>query len=176
MNKSTKGAIAAGAAAALLLGGAGTLAYWNAEGDLGGGSITAGTLTLTESTAGAWTLNGEAVSDISSVLVVPGDTLVYTGAWTIGASGDNLEAEVSLEGVEATDTLAEFVDIEESYTVGGTPIADGDTITGDNDGDALEATVTIDFDYGTTVDNDSQGTTLDLSDASVTLTQLDPQA
>lgn len=37
MRKTTKGALAAGAAAALLIGGAGTLAYWAAEDSADGG-------------------------------------------------------------------------------------------------------------------------------------------
>ncbi|NKU44191.1 alternate-type signal peptide domain-containing protein [Rhodococcus hoagii] len=47
MNKKTKGAIAAGAAAALLAGGAGSFALWSDSETLNGGTITAGTLTLT---------------------------------------------------------------------------------------------------------------------------------
>ena len=52
MKKSTKGAVAAGAAAVLLLGGAGTLAFWNADGTAEGGTLTAGTLELTDLTCG----------------------------------------------------------------------------------------------------------------------------
>ena len=48
MNRSTKGAIAAGAAAVLLMGGAGSLAFWTADGDVDGGTVTAGTLSLTD--------------------------------------------------------------------------------------------------------------------------------
>ena len=39
MNRTTKGAIAAGAAAVLLLGGAGSLAYWSDCQDAAGGTI-----------------------------------------------------------------------------------------------------------------------------------------
>ncbi len=55
MNRSTKGAIAAAAAAVLLLGGAGSLAYWSADGEVGGDTITSGSFTLTAlPTADGW--------------------------------------------------------------------------------------------------------------------------
>lgn len=179
MKKSTKGAIAAGAAAVLLLGGAGSLAYWNAEGAIEGGEITAGTLTLTPITtpAATWELNGVAVvgNDLTSVLIVPGDTLEYTGAWTIGATGDNLLAGVTFSGLEETASVADKVTVTDTYTVGtpAAPLATGDEITDENDGDVLAATVVVDFPFGTTADNDSQGLTLDLTDGAVTLTQAD---
>ena len=44
MNKTAKGALAASAAAVLLAGGAGTLAFWTDSANVNGGSITAGTL------------------------------------------------------------------------------------------------------------------------------------
>ncbi|MBM4653639.1 alternate-type signal peptide domain-containing protein [Rhodococcus hoagii] len=48
MNKKTKGAIAAGAAAVLLAGGAGTMAAWNSSASLPSATITAGELKVTE--------------------------------------------------------------------------------------------------------------------------------
>ncbi|MBA4609330.1 MULTISPECIES: alternate-type signal peptide domain-containing protein [Aeromicrobium] len=176
MNKSTKGAVAAGAAAVLLLGGAGSLAYWNAEGDVVGGNIEAGTLTLTPSgTAATWTLNGTAVAgnDLSSVLVVPGDTLRYTGTWTIGATGDNLQADVDFTGLDGTASVADKMTVTDTYTLDAAPLAAGAEITDANDGDVLGATVVVDFPFGTTVDNTSQGMTLDLTEGNITLTQSD---
>ncbi len=43
MNKTTKGALAASAAAVLLLGGAGSLAYWSDAETIQGGDVTAAT-------------------------------------------------------------------------------------------------------------------------------------
>lgn len=171
MKKSTKGALAASASAVLLLGGAGSLAYWNATGDVGGGTITAGELRLTESTAPAWTLNGAPVADIAAVRVVPGDTLRFTGAWTIAASGDNLQADVDLTGIEGQGGLTDDVTITDAYTVGGAPLSG--SITDENDGDVLAASVVVDFPFGSTVDNGSQGQTLDLTDVDVVVTQTD---
>lgn len=172
MNKSTKGSIAAASAAVLLLGGAGTLAFWNAEGDIAGGSITSGELKLTDPTAGGWTLNGTVVPDVANVKVVPGDTLEYTGGWTIVATGDNLRADVDVTGFDASGDLASHITLTDSYLVGGTAPA-GDQITSANDGDALAATVTVDFPFGEAADNTSQALNLNLAGVKVALTQVD---
>ena len=55
MNKLTKGAVAAAAAIALLLGGAGTFATWNASSAVADAGITAGTLSIASgAVAGTW--------------------------------------------------------------------------------------------------------------------------
>ena len=50
MNKFAKGSLAAGAGLVLLLGGAGTLAYWNDSAELEGGTIEAGSMTFSADT------------------------------------------------------------------------------------------------------------------------------
>lgn len=172
MKKSTKGAIAAASAAALLLGGAGSLAYWNATGTINGGSVTSGHLKLEADDTGTWELNGVEVDPISDVRIVPGDTLEFTGSYTIDAAGDNLQADVTVTGATESGPLAAYVDTDLDYTVEG---AAATTITEDNDGDTLEAVVTVDFPWGT-LDNDSNvtgGLSLDLANIAVTLTQTD---
>ena len=57
MKKATKGALAVTAAGALLLGGAGTLAYWNDVQGVTGGTISSGHLKLTPGTCDGWKLN-----------------------------------------------------------------------------------------------------------------------
>lgn len=170
MNKSTKGAIAAGAAAVLLLGGAGSLAYWNADGNLAGGSITAGELKLTAADTGSWTLNGSAVTDIAAVRVVPGDELEYTGTWTIVATGDNLQADLTTTAPTASGGLASHVTTDATFEVEGAAVT---SITDDNDGDELSATIAVDFPFGSAANNASQGQTLNLTGAGVALTQTD---
>lgn len=176
MKKSTKGAIAAGAAAVLLMGGAGTLAYWTADGQIAGGPVTSGHLKLEAADTGTWTLNGGPVSSIGTVRIVPGDELEFTGSYTIDAAGDNLQADVAVTGATESGTLAQFVDTELKYTVDG---VDGNlvpSITEGNDGDILQAVVTVDFPFGTAADNASNvagGLVLNLADVSVTLTQTD---
>ncbi len=173
MNKSTKGAVAAGAAAVLLLGGAGSLAYWQATGTLPGGTITAGTLTLTEDTAvSGWMLNGTPIADadLATTLIVPGDELEYTGAYTIGATGKNLQADLEVTTTGASGDLAAAVTLTSAFTLDGTTVT---TITDDNDGDTLLATVGIDFPFGADVDNTSQGDSLDLTGVEIVATQTD---
>ena len=57
MNKLTKAAIAGAAGVILLMGGAGSLAYWNDSiaSNPAGQTISAGTLTVTAASAGGWT-------------------------------------------------------------------------------------------------------------------------
>ena len=105
MNKLVKGSIAGAAGIILLMGGAGSLAYWNDSATAGpasgSNSITAGTLTVTAVNAGAWTkgfynasnvLVGSvgAVANLSAVRIVPGNRLVYTQQFNIVGTGDDL--------------------------------------------------------------------------------------
>lgn len=102
MKKTTKGALAAGAAAVLLAGGAGTYAAWTASSPtLGAGSITTGHLTVTEkadSTTG-WTWQG-GVKDGQAVgandTIAPGDKVAYSGTYVLGIKGTNLQAKVDV--------------------------------------------------------------------------------
>ncbi|HEY1135129.1 MAG TPA: alternate-type signal peptide domain-containing protein [Nocardioides sp.] len=171
MQKITKGAIAAGTAAVLLLGGAGSLAYWNATADVPGGTVDSGELTLTPVAAGQWTFNGNPIANPGTVTLVPGDQLAYAGSYTIGAEGDNLEADVAVTGGGSAGTLAPYLTTTLAYTVDGT--ANVAEITEDNDGDVLAVNLAISFPFGTTVDNTSQQKTVDLSAISIALTQTD---
>lgn len=89
MNKLTKGAIAAAAGVALLLGGGGTLAYWNASTSVGAGTIQSGNLAVATSGTGAWK-DADGAIDLDTFRAVPGDKLTFTQDLTITASGDNL--------------------------------------------------------------------------------------
>lgn len=105
MNKLVKGAIAGGAGIILLMGGAGSLAYWNDTANTGpatgANSITAGTLTITAANAGSWTkgmynnagtqtVAPAAIASLAAVKVVPGNRLVYTQNFNISGTGDDL--------------------------------------------------------------------------------------
>jgi len=84
MNKTIKGSLAAGAAAVLLLGGAGSLAYWTDAADIDGGTITAGTLTLDAGTCGDWTYAaGAAGAGPPAKPFRPRDTLPNTSPLTV---------------------------------------------------------------------------------------------
>jgi alternate signal-mediated exported protein len=103
MNKLVKGAVATAAGVALLMGGAGTFAYWNASTGITGGTIVAGQLTVADATPsdGVWTVkkNGTGtavVVALSSYKASPGDVLTYTKSVKVTATGDNLTAALSL--------------------------------------------------------------------------------
>lgn len=122
MNKVAKGTVAAAAGVILLMGGAGSLAYWNDSASLGGNgqTISAGQLDITAVNAGAWTkgfynnagtqvVAPAAVADLSAVRVVPGNRLVYTQTFNVTASGDDLWFTISntagtVAPANATDT------------------------------------------------------------------------
>ncbi len=200
MKKSTKGAVAAAAAGVLLLGGAGSLAYWTADGTVTGGDITAGDLTLTDGDCDAdWTYAGTAtVVD----LFVPGDEITKTCTFDLTASGDNLEAELGAPDTVAVTTDATGtsfdIDVEATYSKlasGGTApadtvvIADGDTVTSDDDDATITVEFTVTIPFGTDDDgndvngdpvgagtpinaNDTQNIVATLDNLTVTLTQV----
>ena len=145
MQKTTKGAIAAGAAAVLLLGGAGSLAYWSDSTPLDGGSLTAGDLALSDAECDDWDTD----------LIVPGDVITKECTFTISATGDNLEATLTTPST-VTITPAPAA-ASWAATVSAT-YADQDdaalsaTITDANDGDVVTATIVVTFPYGTAED------------------------
>jgi alternate signal-mediated exported protein len=173
MNKSTKGAIAAAGAGVLLLGGAGTLAFWNDTDTLNGGTLTAGTLDLSDVTCGAnWLEGGNPVA-----VIVPGDTVTKECTGTITLTGDHIEADVTLDSASVATAEAAFndaapdavagdaVDITAGLTGGGTITASG----------AISVTITVTWPYGTIADNESQGVSTSALDGLViNAVQVDP--
>ena len=103
MNKTTKASIATATGIVLLLGGAGSLAYWDSSANTGAASqtISAGTLNITAANTGSWTkglydnanavkVAPAAVADITTVKIVPGNKLVYTQTFNVTATGNDL--------------------------------------------------------------------------------------
>lgn len=100
MNKLSKGTVAVGAAVLLLLGGGGTLAYWNSTANITSADIAAGQLTAT-APAGTWAVkhNGgseQPIANIDNFVAVPGDQLIYSTTATITAEGTNLKFRATL--------------------------------------------------------------------------------
>ena len=189
MNKTTKGALAAGGAAVLLLGGAGTLAYWSADGNADGASITSGTLTLTDGTCDPdWVYaTGSAGAGDPVTLFVPGDVVSKSCTFTIGATGDHLAATVGAPSSVGITTApagtSMSATVAATYDVDGTPVADGGTISSANNGDTLTVKFVVDIPFGPaddgtvgtgTNDNDMQNVEATLDTLTVTLTQTDP--
>lgn len=146
MNKMTKGALAIGLGVALLLGGGGTLAVWNASVDTPAGSIVSGDLQLTAG-LGTWTNDAGTVIQLDSYKVVPGDELHFTQPVTVVLDGDLMSASLTL-----TSNLAASATY---LQVGSATLKDpnGDTVTGpldaSSDGD-YTATVSVKFLEATT--------------------------
>lgn len=174
MRKTTKGALAAGAAAILLMGGAGTLAYWTDTGTITGASITSGTLNLANPSCGSWTLDaagGSTTFDPATGTIVPGDTLTRTCTFDVVAVGNHLAADLSISTPSYTGSNALTTDLSASaaFTVGGSSVT---SITSADNGSVLSATVTLVF--NTASDNTTENLTAVLNDVTVTATQTHP--
>lgn len=180
MKKTTKGAIAASAAGILLLGGAGSLAYWTDSDTVDGQDFATGQLSLTESTTDAladcdeWTFDdgevtADKVYDPVSDKIVPGDVISKLCAFDVLAEGEHLRATVAAEqGTNTISTeLASVIDISTtdlavSSTADfatATPLATGavsgkQELTEANDGDTLYVKVSVTFDSA--ADNSTQ--------------------
>ena len=182
MKKQTKGAVAAGGAAVLLLGGLGSLAYWSDSDHIAGDTITAGELSMGTIT-GSWKdqLNNNITT--SSFRMVPGDTLTYTANVPITAYGTNLHAKVYADTAAVTGTLAPKVTT--TIKSGATSISNSgnsnnaitvtvpSTSTGAQPPAPVDipVTVTIALPFGSTVDNTSINTALDLTQIKIQVDQ-----
>lgn len=175
MNKTTKGAIAAVVAAALLAGGAQTIASWNDSESVDAGTITAGQLRL-DPVAGSptWvdttTDPDTTITDIGAFRVVPGDNLVYTAQFTVVAEGDNLSASLSVDPASISGDATLITESTVTVAVlgpGGTPLP---AVTDANDGEVITAQVTFDFPFGPAT-NLSQTDTVNLTGLTLVLQQ-----
>ncbi len=170
MNKTFKGAVAAGGAAVLLLGGMGTLAYWVDDETVAGGTIDSGKLSLGAPDCGTgWTLDGGAV--FVAQKLVPGDTLSKTCTIDLVAVGQHLGADLELEDATFTTTNGLTDDLAASavFTVGGVEKTHV-TSTDDTGAGEISVVVSVDFD-GPTAVNASQDLTAVLDDLTFTATQ-----
>lgn len=185
MKRSTKGAIAAAGAATLLLGGAGTLAFWSDTVNAPGASIDSGHLRISDTTScSAWTLDtGEVVNGATftpgTTALVPGDEISRTCDVTLQAEGEHLRATVAATpgtntGLFASGELDLAVSQVLSSPDGGTtPFAavPGQEVTEANDGDTLRITTTVTFEAATTAAN-TQDVASSLADIALTVTQV----
>lgn len=178
MRHSVKGALAAAGAAAVLVGGTGTLAFWTDTVTVPGVTgITSGSMTLTDTTVGGcgsvgWVLDasespaGGAFVPATSRLV-PGDVLTKTCTFTVAAVGDHLRATIGVTAPTLTGTLASALTVAGTFTKAGSPVT---TITSADDGASLVATITVTFDPAS--GNATQSQVADIGDYGVTLSQV----
>lgn len=180
MNKLTKATIAGAAGIALLLGGAGSLAYWNTSATVTGSTITAGELTIVANGTPVWT-DANGTINIAAFKAVPGDVLTFTANFDVTAVGDNLTATVALTGdsVTAADTnnpadvqlALQLIDAA-VVTVNGVTTADV-TPTGGTQTVVVSVTLTWPFGTATDIDDDfdAMNGKVNLSNMTITLTQ-----
>lgn len=189
MNKTAKGALAASAAAALLLGGAGTLAYWNDDAVVNGGSVNSGYLEINPTVVSpnttpcdaSWKHTNGPKSGTTVVNIVPGDVITKNCTFVVRAKGDNLEAAPTVPatiaytasstvGAGAPTTLS--LPVAATYTLGATPLTGN--ITELDDTKVLTAKIQVSFPYDATHTanlNDTQNLLVSLQDLTVSLTQ-----
>lgn len=178
MNKRTKGAIAAGGAAVLLLGGAGSIAYWSDEETLEGGPITSGTLGISTA-SGQWFdisptpgpgAAGAAISDPEAFRIVPGDILEYRASATVTATGEHLVATLRANAQQVTGDAELLSRLAVTVTAGALTGENGVQITPTGATQSFPVTVRIAFD-SQTPDQVGQGQTVNLDALTLTLQQ-----
>ena len=178
MKKLTKGVLAVSAGAALILGGAGTLAAWTDSKTISGGSITSGHLQLatdaTNTGCTVWKLDsGESapVTYSDGDPLVPGDVLTKTCAFTVRATGNHLRATVGISAVNFSGTNGNFGGKLQTAVSGvkinGTPVTE---ITEQDNGTTMSASVTVTFD--STAGNTSEDLSTILDSLTLTATQV----
>ena len=170
MNRTTKAALAAGVAAVLLTGGAGTLAYWNDTETVAGTPISSGELKLgTPVCGGGWKLDGNV--PFTTQLIVPGDVLSQVCTIDLIATGEHVGADlgISTAAFAAPNALTRELVPAASFSVAGAPRTHITEV--DDKGTAeITATLTVTFD-GPAATNASQALRATLDSVAVTATQ-----
>lgn len=192
MNKTAKGALAATSAAVLLMGGAGTLAFWSDDATVNGGAINSGYLTIDPTSVGnattpcdpVWKHTNGSKSGQDVTTVVPGDVITKSCTFTVTAKGDNLTATPTVPatvaytvtpkaGAAAPTTLD--LPVTATYRLGTatTDFVSTTKVTEADNAKVLTARIQVAFPYGTATKNanDSQNLLVSLNDLQVKLVQ-----
>lgn len=159
MKKVTKATIAAAAAGALLLGGAGTVALWQGTDTVNSGNVQTGHLKLDTTATGQWTdISGGSsapIADIAAFKIVPGDTVQFVQTVTIDAVGNNLKGALSVGALDAAipaelaDDVTANLAIDPENTSGLTKA--GNVLSFGASGTyQVPITITVAFEAGTT--------------------------
>ncbi|MBJ7290921.1 alternate-type signal peptide domain-containing protein [Williamsia sp.] len=178
MNRNAKGAIAAGAAVVVLLGGAGSYALWSDSASNTPGNVTTGELKLTASGTPAWKdvsadgiIGGTVVNPLTDFLV-PKDTWEYTSTYNATATGKNMKAQVTVNTGTA-GALPTGVTITPTATVDGAAATSGSTVTiTPNAPHVVVVKVTVAF--ADVTGQTSQNAAVNVSNMSVNLNQVRP--
>lgn len=134
-NRRTKGIIAIGAGAALLLGGS-TFALWTAQSDIAAGAITAGNLDVAVAD-GTWndvsSAAPVAIPALADFRMVPGDVIEGEFPVDVAALGDNFLADLTVGFTAPSGALlADLEGVTVTYSIldaDGTVVGTGDTVS-----------------------------------------------
>jgi alternate signal-mediated exported protein len=188
MNKATKGALAVAAAGSLMLGGAGSLAYWTNSGTISGGNITSGHLKLVPTDGGvngaecaSWKL-GSADFDLTTGKISPGDTLTRACTYSVDMTGTDLTAKFDVTVGALTGTLSgsHLSAAGTRFTVAGgsaitpgtaTTVANGNTIVVNLQVKWTDQGLPTNNTSGDNAFNNASGLTAALAATTVTVTQ-----
>lgn len=169
MKKSTKGALAAAAAGTLLLGGAGSLAYWSESTTVDGGDLASGSITLTSVTCDTDFIHVEDEGDLNPpavVNIVPGDEITKECTGTLTLVGDHIGATVTLDPASVSSlngSLGSEVVATATMTSPAATVSDAGT---------YPVTIDIDVTFPTTVTSEtSQTSTASLNALTLVATQ-----
>ena len=167
-----KGTAAIAVGAALLLGGGGTLASWNASTTQNPGTVVAGDLDVVAAT-GVWKdRTGATITNIANYKVVPGDKLTYTQVLDVTLAGDKMAANVAATGATPDNgfTADNVVVTAPVLTVGDTGL--GAQVTNPlKTTQKVTAKITFEFKWAT-ADRDDATAEYDFNDVSFTLNQI----
>ena len=156
MKKNTKGAIALGAAALLLAGGAGTYAAWSDSESLAGGDVETGHLRIAEVPGeSGWTWETSGVTgdfDPATDSLAPGDSIRFEGTYELEIKGSNLQAELVATAPSADalpdgltwtpDSGSTLTDLDEDFN--GNPVVVGGTLAFDpNETESMDEEIEI---------------------------------
>ena len=169
--KHTKAALAAALAVLLLLGGAGSLAYWNDTEVIDGTPLTSGELKLTTPDCGTGWLYGATGSvPLVNQLIIPGSVVRKLCTINIVATGEGLQANlgISTAAFNNSNPLATQLSPAATFLVNG---ASQPAITSTDNGKSISANITVTF-TGATATILSQGLSTTLNNLSVTVTQV----
>jgi alternate signal-mediated exported protein len=167
-----KGTAAIAVGAALLLGGGGTLANWNASATATPGTIVAGDLNVENTTAGVWKdRNNATINNIATYRVVPGDKLTFTQDLAVTLKGDKMAAEIDTTGISETSgfTATNVSVSEPELTVGGVDVLN--PLVASAGTQTVTATITFEF-LSTTGNRDDANKTYNFNNVGFTLTQV----
>jgi alternate signal-mediated exported protein len=177
MHKIVTGVVASGSGLALLLGGAGTFALWNADASTRPATVTSGTLALSANPDGVWTdvTNGRSdVVDITTVRMVPGNAYQFHQTLDVTATGDDLTADLSWVPQSITGDAELIAAATQSLSLASTSanLAPAGrtswTVTPTDGTSVLDVTYTIGLSTDVTT---GKAQTIDLSGIAFTLTQ-----